>query len=92
MGHSRLIITADIYGDKKEIVRDCTNNLIPFLQDVLPRKKDTNMKDLTKEGIEVNRLIDNEINELTKNEIKIVNATTNYSKEIINEYFSELIS
>jgi hypothetical protein len=55
-------------------------------------KKDTDMKDLTKERIEVNRLIDNEMNQLTKNEIKIVNATTNFSKEIINEHFSELIS
>lgn len=29
MGHAKLIITADVYGDKKEIIRDCTNNLIP---------------------------------------------------------------
>lgn len=92
MGHSKLIITADVYGDKKEIIRDCTDNLIPFMQDVLPNKKDTNIKDLTKQGIEINNFINNEINELTKNEIKIVNATNNSSEEIINEYFSELIS
>lgn len=92
MGHSKLIITADVYGDKKEIIRDCTDNLIPFMQDVLPNKKDTNIKDLTKQGIEINKFINNEINELTKNEIKIVNATNNSSEEIINEYFSELIS
>ena len=92
MGHSKLIITADVYGDKKEIIRDCTDNLIPFMQDVLPNKKDTNIKDLTKQGIEINNLINNEINGLIKNDIKIVNATNNSSEEIINEYFSELIS
>lgn len=92
MGHSKLIITADVYGDKKEIIRDCTDNLIPFMQDVLPNKKDTNIKDLTKQGTEINNFINNEINGLTKNEIKIVNATNNSSEEIINEYFSELIS
>lgn len=92
MGHSKLIITADVYGDKKEIIRDCTDNLIPFMQDVLPDKKDTNIKDLTKQGIEINNLINNEINGLIKNDIKIVNATNNSSEEIINEYFSELIS
>ena len=27
MGHAKLIITADVYGDKKEIIRDCTNNM-----------------------------------------------------------------
>ena len=92
MGHSKLIITADVYGDKKEIIRDCTDNLIPFMQDVLPNKKDTNIKDLTKQGIEINNFINNEINVLIKNDIKIVNATNNSSEEIINEYFSELIS
>lgn len=92
MGHSKLIITADVYGDKKEIIRDCTDNLIPFMQDVLPNKKDTNIKDLTKQGIEINNLINNEINGLIKNDIKIVNVTNNSSEEIINEYFSELIS
>ena len=92
IGHSKLIITADVYGDKKEIIRDCTDNLIPFMQDVLPNKKDTNIKDLTKQGIEINNLINNEINGLIKNDIKIVNATNNSSEEIINEYFSELIS
>lgn len=92
MGHSKLIITADVYGDKKEIIRDCTDNLIPFMQDVLPDKKDTNIKDLTKQGIEINNFINNEINRLIKNDIKIVNATNNSSEEIINEYFSELIS
>lgn len=92
MGHSKLIITADVYGDKKEIIRDCTDNLIPFMQDVLPNKKDTNIKDLTKQGIEINNFINNEINGLIKNDIKIVNATNNSSEEIINEYFSELIS
>lgn len=92
MGHSKLIITADVYGDKKEIIRDCTDNLIPFMQDVLPNKKDTNIKDLTKQGTEINNFINNEINGLIKNDIKIVNATNNSSKEIINDYFSELIS
>ena len=62
------------------------------MQDVLPDKKDTNIKDFTKQGIEINKFINNEINELTKNEIKIVNATNISSEEIINEYFSELIS
>lgn len=92
MGHSKLIITADVYGDKKEIIRDCTDNLIPFMQDVLPNKKDTNIKDLTKQGIEINNFINNEISGLIKNDIKIINATNNSSEEIINEYFSELIS
>ena len=63
-----------------------------YTKQEIPVKSFSSIKDLTKQGIEINNFINNEINELTKNEIKIVNATNNSSEEIINEYFSELIS
>ena len=90
MGHAKLIITADVYGDKKEIIRDCTDNLIPFLQDVLPNKKDYGIKDLTQEGNRINEFLDNEINQLVKQDITIINAVNNYSETIIDSYIFEL--
>ena len=64
------------------------------IEEILGQEK-SNQKEFIKihnERIEINNLINNEINGLIKNDIKIVNATNNSSEEIINEYFSELIS
>ncbi len=36
MGHAKEIITVDVYGDKKNIIADCVNELQPFLDEVLP--------------------------------------------------------
>ena len=66
--------------------------MIPFLQDVLPNKKDYGIKDLTQEGNRINEFLDNEINQLVKQDITIINAVDNYSEVVIDSFFSELIS
>ena len=37
MGHATEIITVDVYGDKKEIISDCLEELEPFINSVLPK-------------------------------------------------------
>ena len=36
LGHSKEIITIDVYGDMQEIIEDCLEELQPFIDDVLP--------------------------------------------------------
>ena len=36
MGHAKEIITIDVYGDNREIIEDCLENLEPFIDEVLP--------------------------------------------------------
>ena len=36
LGHSKTIITVDVYCDKSKIVEDCINEIQPFIEDVLP--------------------------------------------------------
>lgn len=55
MGHSKQIITVDVYGDKKEIIKDCTEELIPFIEDILP-KDDLILKDYTEETRKANSI------------------------------------
>ncbi len=51
MGHSKELITMDVYGDKRGIIADCVNELQPFIDEVLPRKEDN--EELLTENIEV---------------------------------------
>lgn len=39
LGHSKEIISADMYGDTKEIIADCLDVLQPFIEDVLPEAR-----------------------------------------------------
>ncbi len=40
MGHAKELITMDVYGDKREIIADCVNELQPFIDEVLPNRKE----------------------------------------------------
>lgn len=40
------IITIDVYGDDREIIRDCLENLEPFIDEVLPEKEVIDLCDL----------------------------------------------
>ena len=40
MGHSKELITVDIYGDNKEIIEDCLEELEPYIDEVIPKKKE----------------------------------------------------
>ncbi len=40
MGHAKELITMDVYGDKREIIADCVNELQPFIDEVLPNPKE----------------------------------------------------
>ena len=39
LGHAKEIISADVYGDTKEIIVDCLDVLPPFIEEVLPDTK-----------------------------------------------------
>ena len=36
LGHSKEIISADVYGDTAEIIEDCLYAIEPFMEEVLP--------------------------------------------------------
>ena len=40
MGHSKELITVDVYGDNQEIIEDCLDELEPFIDEVLPKEKE----------------------------------------------------
>ena len=40
MGHAKEIITADIYGDTQEIIKDCLEVLEPFIERFIPKEKE----------------------------------------------------
>lgn len=80
LGHSKQIITADVYIDKKEIVRDCLDKLVPFIEEVLPTQEEICLKDYTKET--TNIIVD--INELYKQLIKSVTTLNDYTEESEN--------
>ncbi|WP_373262508.1 hypothetical protein [Hungatella hathewayi] len=39
MGYAKELITLDIYGDNREILADCVDEIHPFIDDVLPVKE-----------------------------------------------------
>lgn len=39
MGHAKELITLDIYGDNREIIADCVDEIQPFIDEVLPLKE-----------------------------------------------------
>ena len=40
LGHSKEIISADVYGDTAEIIEDCLYAIEPFMEDVLPESRE----------------------------------------------------
>lgn len=40
MGHTKEIITIDVYGDKQEIIEDCLEVLEPFIDEVIPEEEE----------------------------------------------------
>lgn len=40
LGHSKELITVDVYGDKFKLVEDCLEELEPFIAEVIPAKND----------------------------------------------------
>ena len=36
MGHAKEIITLDVYGDNREIIADCVDEIKAFIDEVLP--------------------------------------------------------
>lgn len=39
LGHSKEIITVDVYGDKQKIIEDCLEELEPFIDEVIPKEE-----------------------------------------------------
>ena len=39
LGHSKEIITADVYGDTIEIIEDCLDTIEPFMEEVMPKRR-----------------------------------------------------
>ena len=40
LGHSKEIISADVYGDTAEIIEDCLYAIEPFMEEVLPESRE----------------------------------------------------
>lgn len=51
MGHVKELITMDVYGDKREIIADCVDELQPFIDEVMPDSEEDAM--IATENIEV---------------------------------------
>ena len=80
MGHSKQIITVDVYGDKKEIIKDCTEELMPFIEDILPTEEFI-LNDYTEETQNLIPYFDDLISEVTDEEITL----NDYSDDIDTE-------
>lgn len=39
LGHSKEIITVDVYGDKQKIIEDCLEEFEPFIDEVIPKEE-----------------------------------------------------
>ena len=46
LGHSKEIISADVYGDTAEIIEDCLYAIEPFMEEVLPESREEKYYDL----------------------------------------------
>lgn len=92
MGHSKQIITADVYGDKKAIIEDCLEKLNPFLEEVLPKQEENTVKDYTEESEKVLMSVENLIKELTDdiNQLKDYSEETNDVTEILNMFWATI--
>lgn len=92
MGHSKQIITADVYGDKKAIIEDCLEKLNPFLEEILPKQEENIVKDYTKESEQVLISVENLIKELTDdiNQLKDYSEETNDVIEILNMFWATI--
>lgn len=40
LGHSKEIISADVYGDTAEIIEDCLYAIEPFMKEVMPERSE----------------------------------------------------
>ncbi len=60
MGHAKEIITIDVYGDTKQIIEDCLNELQPFINEVIPYSGLKKVKDFSKiaEAIRLDELVE----------------------------------
>ena len=40
MGHSKEIISVDVYGDTAQIIEDCLYVLEPYIEEVIPKERE----------------------------------------------------
>ena len=92
MGHSKQIITADVYGDKKAIIEDCLERLNPFLEEILPKQEENIVKDYTKESEQVLISVESLIKELTDdiNQLKDYSEDTHDITDILNMFWATI--
>jgi len=92
MGHSKQIITADVYGDKKAIIEDCLEKLNPFLEEILPKQEENIVKDYTKESEQVLISVESLIKELTDdiNQLKDYSEDTHDITDILNMFWATI--
>lgn len=85
LGHSKEIITVDIYGDKEKIIEDCLAELEPFINEVRPPKRKINDIIGDESAYIMNEFYDEiskdvgkvEINDLS-NDLEYINIIENY--------------
>ncbi len=61
MGHAKEIITVDVYGDKKELIRDCLDVLEPYIVEVIPKEPEQATCDLIDIDAFIEELLDAEL-------------------------------
>lgn len=91
MGHATEIITVDVYGDTKEIIKDCTDELEPFIEEVKPIEEEISLIDLTEELAEINLFTDNFLQEIEKEDTRIKDYSIEVKNDqILDEFWEEL--
>ena len=58
MGHATEIISMDVYGDNKQIIADCLEELEPFIKDVLPDMEEEHINDESDFELDFDKLVD----------------------------------
>lgn len=61
LGHTKEIISVDVYGDTQEIIEDCLDVLEPFIEEVIPKKRKDQYYDYS-EVIEIDLILEEYFN------------------------------
>ena len=87
LGHSKEIITADVYGDTQEIIADCLEELEPFIASVDPANETIDINDYSDTIYELEGIVDGFIPIMET--VKVKDYTEDFTVDYLDE---ELLS
>ena len=82
LGHSKEIISADVYGDTAEIIEDCLYAIEPFMEEVLPESREEKYYDYSDLK---------EIDEAAEEYLEIIKKVQMYTRTFVLFCFSTYI-